>query len=132
MNYIDFNTAIKIHDFIIKQTGGAVGLRNKDLLESPLVAIQDGNFYSSIESKLAFLMFSIVKNHPFIDGNKRSAVAYCLILVSININPFFVDDFAKFCETAVVKIAINKLSLSELECQIKEWFINKNKKGGYE
>ncbi len=128
MDYIDSDTAIEIHDFLIKQTGGAVGLRNKDLLESPLVAIQDDGFYNSTESKLAFLMFSIIKNHPFVDGNKRSAVAYCLILFSININPSLVDDFANFCETAAVKVAINQLSLLELECQIKQWIIDSNQK----
>ena len=74
MKRISIDQVIALHQKMIDATGGVNGIRDKNLLESALnnaFATFDGiELYRSIEEKCANICFSIVKNHPFIDGNK--------------------------------------------------------------
>ena len=66
---------IALHDALIAETGGDTGLRDEGLLESTLNApFQSfGNVepFPSIQQKAARLGYGLIKNHPFVDGNKR-------------------------------------------------------------
>jgi death-on-curing protein len=68
--------ALKFHARLINETGGSHGLRDEGLLKSalarPLASFDDKDFYPSPEEKGAAILESIVRNHPFIDGNKRT------------------------------------------------------------
>jgi death on curing protein len=72
---IELKDVLSIHKILIDQFGGSLGIRDQGVLESALArpfGIFDGvSFYPSPEEKSAALIESIVKNHPFIDGNKR-------------------------------------------------------------
>lgn len=127
MNYINTEIAIELHDFIIEQTGGLSGVRDFDLLDSPILAIQDDKFYPDFAHKLAFLMFSIVNNHPFIDGNKRTAVAVCsAFLKANNYSEKEISMFMSLAQFIVVNIAMSKISLEELGNVLVNW-LNKIK-----
>jgi death-on-curing protein len=67
---------IKIHQILIKRYGGTQGIRDLTLLESaierPYSGMENNEFYPSPEEKAAAIIESIVKNHPFHDGNKRT------------------------------------------------------------
>ena len=69
---------IELHDKIILVTGGSPGLRDFGLLESAVMGCYqsfDGiDLYPTIIEKSARMAHSICKNHPFVDGNKRTAV----------------------------------------------------------
>lgn len=60
-------------------TGGSVGLRDRSLLESaiagPRMTFGGEDLYPTLEEKAAALGFALIKNHPFVDGNKRIALA---------------------------------------------------------
>ncbi len=64
---------------LIEETGGSHGVRDVGLLESAVMRSQatfDGNeLYPNLFSKAAALMDSIIRNHPFVDGNKRTGIA---------------------------------------------------------
>lgn len=67
-----------IHGAILAATGGAPGIRDRRLLEAalarPLASFGGQEFYPSLVEKGAALAHAIVKDHPFVDGNKRTAV----------------------------------------------------------
>lgn len=75
MRYLNLGEILYIHDSIIRDSGGSHGIRNQGGLESALAlprqAFGETELYPSIIDKAAILCFSIVKNHPFVDGNKR-------------------------------------------------------------
>ena len=67
-----------MHARLIQRTGGSGGVRDMGLLESALARSQatfEGeDLYSDLWNKAAALMESLIKNHPFVDGNKRAAL----------------------------------------------------------
>ncbi len=63
---------IAIHDDQIAQFGGSMGIRDVGALESALLRPQIG-YYDSLIEEAAALMESLAMNHPFVDGNKRTA-----------------------------------------------------------
>ncbi len=71
----DFPTieeVIAIHDIAVREFGGSLGLRDAGALESALMRPQLG-YYDSLIEEAAALMESLAMNHPFVDGNKRTA-----------------------------------------------------------
>ncbi len=88
MRYISISYIIKLHEKLIKATGGSNGLRDERLLESALEnskATFDGlDLYPTIEDKCTTICFSLVNNHPFVDGNKRIGVYVMLVLLEYN------------------------------------------------
>jgi death-on-curing protein len=77
-----------IHREVLEAHGGSPGLRNQALLESAIAAPQatmmgEPLFSDPIELAAAYL-FYLCRNHPFIDGNKRVALATCLVFLSEN------------------------------------------------
>lgn len=75
ITYITLEEAIAKHDEIILASGGLLGLRDEGLLISALTMIQNDFYYSEYHEKLTHLIFSINKNHCFIDGNKRASIS---------------------------------------------------------
>ena len=71
----DFPTieeVIAIHDIAVREAGGSLGLRDAGALDSALMRPQLG-YYNDILEEAAALMESLAMNHPFVDGNKRTA-----------------------------------------------------------
>ena len=75
MRYLSLKEALQLHRRIIEQSGGSTGIRDFGLLESalaqPLMTFDGDDLYPTIIEKAAALCFSVVKNHPFVDDNKR-------------------------------------------------------------
>ena len=73
---ITLSEVLKLHEKSIKDYGGSAGVRDINLLESalarPFQSFGGTELYSTPFEKAAALIESIVKNHPFIDGNKRT------------------------------------------------------------
>ena len=88
MKKIDCETALILHELVADVSGGAVGTRDINLLESSLSScfqtFSGVELYPSIEEKGAFLGFSLIKNHAFIDGNKRIGLLIMLTFLEIN------------------------------------------------
>lgn len=88
MIYLNQNQVLKLHDKIINKFGGIHGIRNEASLQSalanPLQTFAGLDLYPSVFDKAVQLCFGIIKNHPFLDGNKRLGLHLMLILVHIN------------------------------------------------
>ncbi|WP_404416569.1 type II toxin-antitoxin system death-on-curing family toxin [Marinospirillum sp.] len=105
--YFDAAHAVRVHDWIIEQSGGLAGTKDIGQLESPLEHIQNDLYYPEMEDKLTHLVFSINKNHAFNDGNKRSSLALGAYFLELNGFDFAVKSFVKEMENIVVWVADN-------------------------
>jgi death-on-curing protein len=80
-------TIIAIHAELIAQIGGLNGVRDENLLDmsvnSPFQTF-GGDLYPSLEDKAAHLTYSLIKNHPFLDGNKRIGVTAMIVFLKSN------------------------------------------------
>ena len=88
MKRLTTDQILKLHGQLIKTTGGLGGVRDKGLVESSLSSAFEVYFgverYPTIEEKAARLCYSLVKNHAFLDGNKRIAVFTMLVFLELN------------------------------------------------
>lgn len=88
MILISKEQVLKIHSSLIKETGGIDGMRDENLLDSalnsPFQTFDSKELYPEFSGKAAQLSFSIIKNHPFLDGNKRIGVHIMLVFLVLN------------------------------------------------
>ena len=88
MKSINKEDVIRFHDQIIYASGGEHGIRDNNLLESALnsaFASFDGvDLLPSIVDKISSIAYSIIKNHPMVDGNKRLGVMMIYVLCKKN------------------------------------------------
>jgi death-on-curing protein len=82
-DYLTIIEVLAIHDDQINRYGGTHGIRDPGLLEAALYRAQTG-YYEDIIEQAAALWESLAMNHPFIDGNKRVAVAAMITFLAIN------------------------------------------------
>jgi len=88
---------ISLHDKLLVATGGSPGLRDIGLLESAILScyqsFDDADLYPTVIEKAARMAYTIAKNHPFVDGNKRVAVTSMLVMLRLNnISTLFTQD----------------------------------------
>jgi death-on-curing protein len=107
--YFDTVHAIEVHDEIINNSGGVLGILNIGLLESTLEHVQNDFYYPEIEHKLTHLFYSINKNHSFQDGNKRASIALSAYFLEINNGDFRVERFISEMENIAVDVADNRI-----------------------
>lgn len=86
--WIELPLALALHDRQIAEHGGSAGVRDERLLQSALARPQQlyayGDPLPDIADLAASLAFGIAKNHPFVDGNKRSAIVSCETFIEMN------------------------------------------------
>ena len=116
MRYLTLAEVLDLHCRVIEQSGGADGVRELSGVESAVAQTQmtfDGDdLYPTIESKATALCFSLVMNHPFLDGNKRIGHAAMETLLVMNGYELVsdVDD----TEKVILALAAGNLSREEL------------------
>lgn len=75
--YLSYETVLAIHDMSLERFGGLVGVRDEALLRAalaqPFQAFGGEELYPTAAQKAARYAYGIAKNHPFVDGNKRTA-----------------------------------------------------------
>ncbi len=88
MRYITFEEVIAIHLEVLREFGGEPDILNlehvKSSVETPQQTMFGDELYPTLESKAAILFFLLIKNHPFMDGNKRTAVLAMLEFLERN------------------------------------------------
>ncbi len=88
MRYVTLAEALAIHERILTQSGGLAGILSLGALESalaqPLVTFGGQDLYPALVDKAAALGFSLINNHPFVDGNKRTGHAVMEMYLLLN------------------------------------------------
>lgn len=82
-DYLTMADILAIHADQIERYGGSAGVRDPGLLEAALYRPQTG-YYADLIEEAAALWESLAQNHPFIDGNKRTAFAATYTFLAIN------------------------------------------------
>lgn len=114
--------ALNIHQVLIDQFGGSHGVRDKNSLISalnrPFATFDQKELYPQPIDKAAALLESIVTNHPFIDGNKRTGY----VLARLTLRQSGIDIVATQQEKYQLVISVSKGEWNF--DQIKEWLTN--------
>lgn len=88
IRFISVEKTLQIHDILIESYGGSKGVRDHGLLlsalEMPKAAFGGEDLHPTLFDKAAAYLYHVAKNHPFIDGNKRTAAALALTFLEIN------------------------------------------------
>lgn len=107
---------IALHSEMIQETGGTDGIRDEGLLDSALAApfqsFADTGIFPSIQQKAARLGYGLVKNHAFIDGNKR--IGAHAMLVFLALNKVELDYTQDELSDVFLKIAAGEISQDDL------------------
>lgn len=123
---IDFETALKIHNLLIDEFGGTRGIRDRSLLDSalnrPFQTFDGELLYPSLIDQSGAIIESIVKNHPFHDGNKRTG--YTLMRLHLLNNGLDINASEDEKYNFVISIASGRIDFD----QIKQWIEKKIEK----
>jgi death-on-curing protein len=112
MRYLTLAEVLELHRRVIEQTGGAEGVRDLGTIESavaqPQMTFGGRDLYSTMESKATALCFSLVMNHPFVDGNKR--VGHAAMETFLVMNGFQLASDVNDAERVILDLAAGELS----------------------
>jgi len=121
METISVEDVILFHEKIIQATGGSDGVRDRGVIESALNRAQqtfDGkDLYEGIEKKVAVTCYSLVKNHGFVDGNKRIGVAVMLLLLRLN------RIKVQYPQAELVELGLQSAAGEITEEEIEHWIV---------
>lgn len=113
---------LAIHDELIRLCGGTAGILHphalKAAVHNPGHTFGGEELYPTLEEKAAVLGYTLILNHPFIDGNKRTGMAAMLTMLEVNGLSFEIEN-DKLVELAV-EIANRKITLAELTDRLKQ------------
>ena len=88
MRYLILSEVLEVHRQIMAQSGGAEGLMHLPALESalaqPQITFGGEDLYPTVVDKAAVLGYTLIKNHPFLDGNKRTGHAAMEVFLVLN------------------------------------------------
>lgn len=86
--FLELDDVLALHAESLRRFGGGPGLRDVALLESavamPRATMFGQPLHVTLEEQAAAYLFHLVKNHPFVDGNKRVALAAALVFLGLN------------------------------------------------
>ncbi len=112
----DLNSVLKLHNEILNEYGGATGIRDSNLLDSalhrPFQTFDGVDLYKSVFEKTAAVMQSIIINHPFVDGNKRTGFLLGEILLLEN--SFAINAEEDVCYSFVIDISTGTFSFDDI------------------
>jgi death-on-curing protein len=118
---ITYEEVLEIHQALIEAFGGASGVRDEGLLQSaldrPFAGFGELEFYKTSEEKAGAIVESIVKNHPFVDGNKRTGYVLMRLLLMQSGNDLQATQDEKY--DFVISIASGRLAFPEIVDWIK-------------
>jgi death on curing protein len=120
--YLSLAEVLKLHDSIISETGGSHGLRDLGLLESALGQPQQTfggeDLYPTLAAKATALGFSVIKNHPFVDGNKR--VGHAALEAMLMLNGMELSASVDDSESEVLAVASGVRTREEFQAWVEE------------
>jgi death-on-curing protein len=116
ISFLTLAEVIEIHADQIARYGGSEGVRDINLLSSavamPFASFSGSFLHADIFEMAAAYAFHVCQNHPFVDGNKRTALASALVFLELN--GISVSDPTGKLYRAMISIASGKLSKNEL------------------
>ena len=120
--HLDVDIVREIHAEVIKRFGGANGIRDENLLASAVLTPQSSfggkSPYADIVEIAAAYLFYICRNHPFVDGNKPTAMMTAIVFLRLNgIEP--VSDSTEW-EKFMLDVAASKIDRDETTRRLRK------------
>ena len=116
MTILSKEQILMLHANLIAETGGSDGIRDENLLESaisaPFQTFDSIEIFPSIQQKAARLGYGLIKNHAFIDGNKR--IGTHAMLVFLALNKIELDYTQADLVNIILKVAAGESSFDDL------------------
>jgi len=130
MYFLTVDDVLTIHQLVLARAGSSAGVRDKNLLESAVLHPQTFVFgqyvYTDVYRMAAAYCFHIIKNHPFVDGNKRTGILTAITFLEKNGLEVSVDIDAWY--TLAIDIAKSKIFKEDIAVFLKSCsFPRKNK-----
>ena len=102
IHYVTYQHVVEVHDNLIDEYGGLRGILNEGLLKSalevPKARFNGKDLHRTIFDKTAAYLFHLIQNHPFVDGNKRTASMAAMIFFAWNCKKAFTIFDAEYQE----------------------------------
>nr|VFK17268.1 MAG: death on curing protein [Candidatus Kentron sp. LPFa]VFK32516.1 MAG: death on curing protein [Candidatus Kentron sp. LPFa] len=118
---LNIEEVIGLHRKIIAQSGGSEGIRDRGALESaivqPRMTFGGRDLYPGLVEKAAALGCSLIRNHPFIDGNKR--IGHAAMEVMLVLNGYEIDADVDEQEQVILAVAAGELSRAEFTAWLR-------------
>jgi death-on-curing protein len=125
MRYLNLEEVLELHHLLIEQSGGSHGLRDKGALESaiaqPMMTFDQIDLYPTLASKAAALEYSLIQNHPFIDGNKR--IGHADMATMLVMNGYKIEATVDEQERVILEVASSQKSREELLGWLEEHLV---------
>ncbi len=116
MKYLTAEQILFLHARLVAETGGSHGVRDLNMLLSavgrPQVSFNNQDLYPDMFAKAGALMDSLIRNHPFLDGNKRTGVAAAALF--LRINGFRLDARNAELEKFTLEVASSQHTMDEI------------------
>lgn len=111
MRYLSLNEVLELHQRVIELSGGSLGLRDAGALESalaqPHMTFGGDDLYPTLVDKAAALGFSLIKNHPFLDGNKR--IGHAAMETFLVLNGYEIEASMDEQEEVILRLAAGEI-----------------------
>ncbi len=111
MRHLSLNEVLELYLLVLEQSGGAVGVRDLNALESavtqPRMTFSRQDLYPTIVEKASALCFSLIQNRPFVDGNKRTA--HAAMETFLVLNGYEIEASADEQEQVIVQVASGEM-----------------------
>jgi death-on-curing protein len=128
MRYLTLDEVLELHRLALQQAGGAAGLRDLNALESavaqPYMAFGGQDLYPTVVEKAAALAFSLIKNHPFIDGNKR--VGHVAMETFLVLNGYELNATVEDQERTILGLAAGTVGREAFTEWVRAHFVEKS------
>ena len=115
MRYLGLGDILELYRRIMDETGGATGVRDLNGLQSalaqPRMTFEGNDLYPSVAAKAAALGFSLIMNHPFLDGNKR--VGHAAMELFLLMNGQEIAAAVDEQQEAILRVAKGEMRLEE-------------------
>lgn len=123
--FLSLSEVLEIHQDQVLRYGGSPGIRDLELLKSalgmPTITFGGEYLHTTIYEMAAAYLFHLVKNHPFIDGNKRVGAVAALVFLALNGYDFTAPQ-EKFADY-VISVAKGNLDKADVVVFIRKWTI---------
>lgn len=127
MRYPKLNEVLELYRRIIEQSGGSFGIRDLNALESslaqPRMTFKGEDLYPSAAEKAASLAFSLIQNHPFLDGNKR--IGHAAMEIFLVMNNLELKATPDEQEKIILHVAAGELSREQLLAWLRSHIVEK-------
>ncbi len=128
MRYLTLNEVLEVHRQVIAQSGGAEGLMHLPALESALAQPQmtfgGEDLYPTLVDKAAALGYALIKNHPFLDGNKRTGHAAMEVFLVLNGYEIHAD--VEEQEHVILQVAASEIDRKEFTTWLRTHVVAKD------